>query len=582
MTSSLQDPKQLASLRSKDKRIKEMRRKVLEVLSSPDVANIASKFYTGRLKKANARLGYEELKGVLKDLEKQLGITFPTKAEKLFKRFDINADGSLDLNEFYELFISSLRRCAFDNSLLVGREIFLTREPGHVWDVFEQGKKIGSGTFGSAYLSKNRKTKEDRVVKAVKKTRAQLPVEDIEREIMVMQQTDHPHIVRLFRWFEDSHYIYLVMEALKGGTLCEVLQQFQSKNKPLKEEWTRKVMGQCMDAMGYVHSLRLIHKDLKDENIMLLKKDPDFEQPHAVIIDLGIAEMFSKADPTGKIVGGTPVTMAPEVWKGDFGPKCDVFSLGCILFELLTGRFPFEAPSIDPKEWLALHKRGPDWSLVRTSPQGAALCQLMLTYRDSERPSMADCLKHQWFEVSRKNLRKLEAAKLAPLQKFAEANSLKQAVMLEIASRLPMEHAHRIVETFKSFDTNSDAIVSFEELREAFKKLGILDEALLGSTYRAMDVDGDGVLSFTEFSMGCLMMFQDLMDDRFHALFKENDKDNDGYLQLDEAEKFLGNALNVAEKKSKKSGKDILKQMFPDKKKKLSYKELKDKILGAP
>ena len=56
-----------------------------------------------------------------------------------------------------------------------------------------------------------------------------------------------------------------------------------------------------------------------------------WEKPHAVIIDLGVAEMFSVADPAGRFIGGTPTTMAPEVWLGNFGPKCDVWSLGCIM-----------------------------------------------------------------------------------------------------------------------------------------------------------------------------------------------------------------------------------------------------------
>ena len=60
------------------------------------------------------------------------------------------------------------------------------------------------------------------------------------------------------------------------------------------------------------------------------------DNPFAIIIDLGIAEMFDPSDPQGKELGGTPTTMAPEVWNGNFGPKCDVWSLGCILFELLT------------------------------------------------------------------------------------------------------------------------------------------------------------------------------------------------------------------------------------------------------
>merc|ERR1719437_386577 len=117
--------------------------------------------------------------------------------------------------------------------------------------------------------------------------------------------------------------------------------------------------------MAFCHNLRLIHKDIRDENIMLLRKDPDFDEPFAVIIDLGIAEMFNLADPTGHQVGGTPTTMAPEVWRGNFGPKCDVWSLGCVLFQLLTGEMPFMARSMTPSAWQQLHRRGPDWSLVR-------------------------------------------------------------------------------------------------------------------------------------------------------------------------------------------------------------------------
>merc|ERR1719394_1535282 len=100
---------------------------------------------------------------------------------------------------------------------------------------------------------------------------------------------------------------------------------------------------------------------------MLLKKDPDFEEPFVVIIDLVIAEMFSVADPAGRIIGGTPMTMAPEVWRGNFGPKCDVFSLGVVLYSVLSGSFPFMATSMNPEAWVKLHKRGPDWSKIKSS-----------------------------------------------------------------------------------------------------------------------------------------------------------------------------------------------------------------------
>merc|ERR1712190_237743 len=150
-------------------------------------------------------------------------------------------------------------------------------------------------------------------------------------------------------WYEDRQKIYLVMDALKGGTLKEVVLELQRQHRGIKEEWTRKVIRQVVEAMAFCHHLRLIHKDLKDENVMLLKTDPQYQKPFVVIIDLGVAEMFSAADSTGQTLAGTPTTMAPEVWMGNYGPKCDVWSVGCILFELLSGRMPFMSPKMKPQ-----------------------------------------------------------------------------------------------------------------------------------------------------------------------------------------------------------------------------------------
>merc|ERR1719181_523815 len=147
-----------------------------------------------------------ELMRVLDMLHTKLGIAKADaeSVETLFKRFDLDTDNSLKFPEFFSLFIAELRRAAFDRSTLFGREFFITKQPGAPWDAFDRTKELGSGSFGTAYLCKHKRTGEDYVIKAVKKSRAKLPVEDIEKEIMVMRQIDHPHLVRLFEWYEDQ------------------------------------------------------------------------------------------------------------------------------------------------------------------------------------------------------------------------------------------------------------------------------------------------------------------------------------------------------------------------------------------
>ena len=107
----------------------------------------------------------------------------------------------------------------------------------------------------------------------VKKSRTALPLDEIEQEILIMRQIDHPHMVRLFEWYEDATRVYLVLDYLQGGSLKDVIVQLNRKDeRGLKEAWIREVIQQSAGGLAYCHNLRLIHKDLKDENIMLLEK----------------------------------------------------------------------------------------------------------------------------------------------------------------------------------------------------------------------------------------------------------------------------------------------------------------------
>jgi len=278
-------------------------------------------------------------------------------------------------------------------------------------------------------------------------------------------------------------------------------------------------------------------------------------------------------------MGGTPTTMAPEVWMGSFGPKCDVWSLGCVLYQLLAGDIPFLARSFNPKDWLALHKRGPRWELIRTHKQGKKLCCSMLTFSDSERPSMTECLRHKWFEESKGSLGAVPAEQLQPLQAFSEANSMQRALLLELASRLPMSHADKVVKVFKTVDSNDDGGMNRAELRDYFKQVGLKDEQMVDRTFKALDVDGNGTLSFSEFAAGVLLIFSDLLEDRFRALFRRHDKDCDGVLSREEAREFLGNALHMASRETRRKPDDALRELFKGGVETLSYEDLKRQIL---
>jgi serine/threonine protein kinase len=564
--------------------MREARRALLETLADPDVEQKARDVFKTHDKDNSDAIEPSELIEVLDMLHREMGIEKADEkaAMALFKRYDLDTDNKLKFPDFFMLFIAELRRAAFDRSTLFGREFFVTKQEGRPWDAFDRVKELGTGSFGTAYLCKHKRTKEDYVVKAVKKSRVKIPVEDVEQEIMVMRQVDHPHLVRLFEWYEDTGRVYLVLEALKGGTLKDVIMQFQKLRKGLKEQWIREVTRQTMEAISYCHSLRLVHKDIKDENLMLLQQDVNFDKPFVVVIDLGIAEMFSLSDPTGQECGGTPTTMAPEVWNGCFGPKCDVFSLGCVLYEMMAGCLPFIARSLRPVQWIRLHKKGADFSKCTASGQGKDLCKLMLTYSDIDRPSMAECMKHDWFSTDAREMKTVPPAQLQALQNFCNEAALKRTLLLEMAARLPMSRCGEIIELFEAFDANRDGTLTAEELRSAFRSFGIQDEKLIGKIFKSLDVDHDGFLSFSEFAAGVLCVFGDLVEERMHTLFMESDENSDGVLDRSEAEDFLANAALLLKKDPKSRSTAMLQELLTKGAAGMKYEELMSRIFGKP
>jgi len=339
-------------------------------------------------------------------------------------------------------------------------------------------------------------------------------------------------------------------------------------------------MRQTLQAMAYCHGMRIIHKDLKDENVMLLKQSESAE-PFVVIIDLGVSEMFSSSDPHGKLMGGTPMTMAPEVWENNFGPKCDVWSAGCILFEMLAGNLPFAVRSMNPKDWQALHRYGPDWRKVKTSSLSRKLCQEMLTYSDRDRPSMLQCLQHKWFEAKEETLKALSVDQLQQLQEFANETAMKRAVIMEVASKLPIERAERIAKVFEKIDENHDGSISLPELQQLFSQMGLKDKALQAKAFQALDINGDGVLSFSEFAAGVLTVYSDLLEDRFLELFRRHDVNGDGMLSRAEFEVFMEKVLPLANRSVQQSPADTITRIFGHDEDLITFEEMRTQLLPA-
>jgi serine/threonine protein kinase len=160
-------------------------------------------------------------------------------------------------------------------------------------------------------------------------------LERFRREAKTVAQLQHPHILPVFDFGESDSYAFLVMPFVQGGTLAQLLN-----GSPVSMTVTARVIRQVCEALDYAHAKGIVHRDIKPSNILI------DERGNCLVADFGlarIAEGATKLTQTGAVMG-TPAYMSPEQADGkDVGPQSDIYSVGIVLYEMLTGRVPFEA-----------------------------------------------------------------------------------------------------------------------------------------------------------------------------------------------------------------------------------------------
>ena len=197
-------------------------------------------------------------------------------------------------------------------------------------------KILGKGSFGTVYKGINKKNKDQKIaIKAIDKNNlTPKECEEIHDEIKLLEQVDHPNIVNYFETYEDKRFVYLCMELCQGG---ELIQEVMSYKAEFDEKRASEIMYQLLGALNHVHSNKVIHRDIKPENIMF-----DREGGTVKFIDFGLACQFK---PGKKDLAGTPYFIAPEVLTGVYGYECDIWSMGVVLFMMMTGAMPFDGNS---------------------------------------------------------------------------------------------------------------------------------------------------------------------------------------------------------------------------------------------
>lgn len=387
-----------------------------------------------------------------------------------------------------------------------------------------------------------------------KKNITQKELKDIANEIQIVKELDHPNIVKMYEEYEDHKYLYIVTEIIEGGELFDEL----IRRKKFTEKDCGCIIRQLLEALTYCHAKNIVHKDLKPENILLEKKK---DIKTIKLIDFGTAQRFSKDKKMTNIIG-TPYYVAPEVLKGSYDEKCDVWSAGVIMFILLSGTPPFNGAE-DSQITNAVAKgeftfKPAKWKGV--SDEAKDLINKMLVLDTEQRISTQDALDHDWFAKIKDGTldsKKLSGA-MKDLKGFKAQSKMEQAALGYIVTHLAtLDDTKDLDDAFKSIDTNHDGKLQLDEFIKGCNKVfPEMSEDEAREVFRKADMDGSGSIDYSEWIQATVDKKKLLSDKNLSNAFNAFDENGDGTIEVNEIKKILGRGKNINE--------DVWKQVIND------------------
>ncbi|OCT64935.1 MAP/microtubule affinity-regulating kinase 3 isoform X1 [Xenopus laevis] len=250
-------------------------------------------------------------------------------------------------------------------------------------------KTIGKGNFAKVKLARHILTGREVAIKIIDKTQLNpTSLQKLFREVRIMKILNHPNIVKLFEVIETEKTLYLVMEYASGGEVFDYLVA----HGRMKEKEARAKFRQIVSAVQYCHQKQIVHRDLKAENLLL---DADM---NIKIADFGFSNEFTVGNKLDTFCGSPPYA-APELFQGKKydGPEVDVWSLGVILYTLVSGSLPFDGQNL--KELRERVLRGKYRIPFYMSTDCENLLKRFLVLNPSKRGTLEQIMKDRWINA---------------------------------------------------------------------------------------------------------------------------------------------------------------------------------------
>ena len=407
-------------------------------------------------------------------------------------------------------------------SIPVLAETLIIQQKGKLKENYEIIKKIGSGPLGSVYKAKNVYLKNIVAIKIIKKSKDSNDDElNIKEQINILKKLSHPNIVKIYEFYITDNNYQLITEYCK--------KEF---SKYIKRSFTEKQLAvifyQILSGLSYLHEQKVIHRNIKLKNIMILEKEEDIiskeEYYWIKIVDFHTAEIFKRNQ---KIINKNfnSYFSSPEGLKNNYLEKSDIWSVGIILHIALTGKVPFDGKTDEEINYKIANipYNNLDPRLLAHSSEVKDLLEKLLEKDINKRFTANEALNHEWFQKYNgralfSNFHQDEIQQyINNLCNYSCESKISQLVLAFIVHNIPESISiYNILKLFRYFNLSGNCKLTKAELKKGLYNYRNEEQVnkIVDQLFLLLDGDNNGYIEFEEFLRACV--------DKKHILTKEN------------------------------------------------------------
>ena len=396
--------------------------------------------------------------------------------------------------------------------------------------------QLGGGHFGTVRrgyrISEKNKKMKFFAIKSIPMKNLSCNINDFIKEVDIISTLDHPNIIKFYETFHDDYFFHIVMELCKGKDIIHQMGNYGI----IEEKKVTYIIFKVLLAIAHCHNRGVTHRDLKPENILFdsMKKDAEIK-----ILDFGLSRKYDKEQKMHSILG-TPYYVAPEVLKGEYDEKCDIWSIGAMTYLMLCGEPPFNGNSNNEifkkivKENIKINTLL--WKNISNNAKD--FVKICLSKNSNKRPSAQEALNHIWFSNVKNEIHNNKNIKKEILLNIKDFNinyEFKQMVLKYlINNKLSYEEKKVFKDAFYALDFNHNGFIIESDLKKAFDLFNInIDEKQINHLFNILPENKNLGLGFIEFIMAGIDKKSIFTEENLEDAFNYFDINKTGDIEFD-------------------------------------------------